>query len=254
MSNQVSELSKSLNLQSFAVPGGRYGYTAANVQTLTSFENTLAVGLYDESGSTSRFALPMEACAKAIVKSLRYSPRADNLIYRQCHFGTNFREHHGFTPLAQLNESNYDGCYQPGGTTHLYDSSDRVIAELIDYAKQQSLQRYTCNGIIYMITDGCDYGSSLTQVSVMNRLAEAIACEELESLVTILIGVNDDPTIQADLKKYKEKAGFTSYVELKNADEKTLANLANFISHSISSQSQQLGSGGPSQIPGSLTF
>lgn len=243
--------SASLGLQNFAIPGGNYGYSGAKIETLTSFENTLALGLLDESGSTGPFARQMELCVKEIIKSLRRSPRADNLIYRHCHFATGFREFHGFTPLAQLNEGMYDGCYVPGGQTTLYDSCDRVVAELLDYAVKQAAQKYLCNGIVYIITDGRDYGSVLTPTSVRKRLADAIASEALESLNTILIGVNPDPGIQADLEDFKNKVGFTQYVPLDKADEKSLAKLANFISQSIQAQSQALGTGGPST---SLTF
>lgn len=243
--------SQPLDVQRFAIPGGSYGYTGAKIESLTSFEHTLALGLLDESGSTGGFARQMELAVKEIIKSLRRSPRADNLIYRHCHFGTNFREVHGFLPLAQLNEGMYDGCYAPGGQTTLYDSTDRILAEMLDYAQKQAAQKYLCNGVAYMLTDGRDYGSVLTPTAVKKRLADCIASEALESLITILIGVNPDPAIQADLLDYHQKVGFTQYVPLDKADEKTLARLANFISQSIQAQSQALGTGGPSQ---SLTF
>lgn len=238
-------------LASFMVPGGGFGYTGAPVETLTSFENTIALGLLDESGSTHQFARPMELCVKEIIKSLRRSPRADNLIYRHCHFGTNFREVHGFTPLAQINPDQYDGCYQPGGATHLYDSTDRILKELRDYGQKQAAQKYLCNGIAYMLTDGCDYGSTLGQPDVKATLVGVNSDESLESLITILIGVNDSPSIQRDLEAYAKNVGFTQYIPMGKADEKTLAKLANFVSQSIQSQSQALGTGGPSQ---SLTF
>lgn len=250
----------SQSLQSFMIPGGAYGYTGAPVDTLTSFENTLALGLLDESGSTDPFAKEMEAAVKEIIKSLRRSPRADNLIYRHCHFGSHFREHHGFMPLGQINESQYDGCYHPGGATSLYDSCDRVIKELTDYADQQAKQKYLCNGVIYVLTDGCDYGSTLTQTDVKKTLAKAIMSEALESLVTILIGVNVDVTTQEGakidkgLRDFQTVAGFTRYLPIGEANDKNLAKLANFVSQSISSQSQALGSGGPSQQIQSLTF
>lgn len=46
-------------------------------------------------------------------------------------------------------------------------------------------------------------------------------------------------------------AGFTQYVEVDNATDAKLAKLADFVSRSVSSQSQALGSGGPSKA---LTF
>lgn len=240
-------LNESLNLAQFAIPGGNYGYTGAQVDALQSFENTIAVGLLDESGSTGSFARQMEICVKEIIKALRHSPAADKLIYRHCHFATNFREFHGYTPLANLNEDMYDGCYVPGGQTALYDSCDRIFAEMLDYAQRQVKMKYTCNGIAYIMTDGRDLGSTRKQADVRDRLASVIASEALESMMTILIGVNDDPSIQQDLESFQKFVGFTQYVPLKDADAKTLAKLSAFISKSVVAQSQALGTGGPSQ-------
>ena len=60
-----------------------------------------------------------------------------------------------------------------------------------------------------------------------------------------------DQTLSRILTDFSKTAGFTQYVELGNANAATLAKLADFVSRSISSQSQSLGTGGPSQ---SLTF
>ncbi|UCE66565.1 MAG: hypothetical protein JSU85_00700, partial [Candidatus Zixiibacteriota bacterium] len=56
---------------------------------------------------------------------------------------------------------------------------------------------------------------------------------------------------KAYLDDFKDKANLQQFVNAGNATPKTLAKLANFISKSISSQSQSLGTGGPSQ---SLSF
>ena len=241
---------------SFMVPGANYGYTGAKIDALASFENTLAICLLDESGSTTPFARQMEGCVKEVVKALRHSPRAANLIYAHYHFDTHFREVHGFKPLMECNEADYDGIWAGGGRTTLYDSEDRVINFLVDYARRQGEQHYTCNGIIWIITDGQDFGSVLKQKDVQLSLAKAIACEELESLMTILIGINDDPAVQRDLEEHAQTVGFTQYVPVARADEKTLVALAGFVSRSVSAQSQSLGQGGPSQPlpPPSLTF
>src|SRR5438128_2007010 len=54
-----------------------------------------------------------------------------------------------------------------------------------------------------------------------------------------------------NLMQLYRDAGFTQYVEIGDADPKTFAKLAQFVSKSISAQSQSLGTGGPSQ---SLVF
>jgi len=65
------------------------------------------------------------------------------------------------------------------------------------------------------------------------------------------VGVGVDSGTSQELENFKNEVGFTQYIELKNADAKTLAKLAKFVSSSISSQSSALGTGGPSQ---SLNF
>ncbi len=238
-------------LAAYQIPGGNYGYTGTRIEDLQSNENTIVLGLLDESLSTEKFGPDMEKAMGEVIKSLRDCPRVDNLIYRHCHFSTTFREVHGFKQLSKINEKDYDGVYHSHGCTTLYDSCERAIKELTHYAEEQGKLQYLCNGLFYIFTDGQDQGSTLTQAAVKKALADAISSEKLESLVTILIGVNPNKDIQNELKAFAANVGFSQYVPLDNADQKTLSKLANFISRSVSSQSKMLGSGGPSQ---SLTF
>lgn len=109
------------------------------------------------------------------------------------------------------------------------------------------------NAIIYGITDGAHYypGGNVHEDVAVKAMEEAVNNEALDSVMSILIGVNDNDSVQEELKRHAKAVGFTQYIPLKDADEKTLARLGNFISQSVQSQSQALGSGGPSQ---SLTF
>jgi uncharacterized protein YegL len=248
----------SQGLQSFALPGGGYGYTGTNIDNLASFENTLATGLLDESGSTGPFALQLEACVKEIIRSLRRSPVADKLLYRHVHFGTNLREVHGFKPLNECNDADYDGCYANGGSTDLYGSTTNVLQATTDYSEQQAAKKFVVNGVVFMLTDGCHWvpaesaaDKEAKKQEVKKSLAKALTNESLESLMTILIGVNDDPGVQKELEEYAKFAGFTKYIPIGEANEKTLAKIAGYVSQSVVAQSQALGSGGPSQ---SLTF
>ena len=246
MSSNLSE-----GLQSFAIPGANYGYTGANLDTLGSFRNTIALGLLDESGSTAPFSRQLEMTVQEIVRSLRDNENADSLLYAHYHFDSNFREVHGFKELPSINPSDYDGCWAGGGRTTLYDSEKKVIDFVADYGRQMTEKQYLCNGIIYTLSDGMDWGSVLTENDVKEALEKAMQGETLESLMTILIGINDDAGVQADLEKHAKNCGFTQYIPAKDASQKTLSRIAGFVSKSISSQSQALGSGGPSQ---SLTF
>jgi len=239
--------------QSFTIPGGGFGYTGTPIDDLTNVDNTIATAFFDESGSTRRYARQMELCIKEVVKSLRHSPVADKLLYRQVHFDDQVREFHGYKPQVDCHEDDYDGCWAGGGCTNLYGCEENVLRAMIDYAEQQAAKRYMVNGIIYGITDGAHYtpGQNIVEDAAVQAMADAVSCEALESVMSILIGVNDDARVQAELKRHAQAVGYTQYVPLSDANEKTLAKLANFISASVQSQSQALGSGGPSQ---SLTF
>jgi len=82
---------------------------------------------------------------------------------------------------------------------------------------------------------------------VKDAMKEAVKTESMESIVSVLNGVNTLADQLGDyLKEFADEAGFTQYVEIANATEKQLAKLGGFISQSISSQSQALGTGGPS--------
>lgn len=53
--------------------------------------------------------------------------------------------------------------------------------------------------------------------------------------------------VKSYLDSFQDKGKFDQFVALDNANSKTIARLGQFISKSISSQSQSLGTGGPSQ-------
>jgi len=239
-------------LQDYKNPTGHFGFSAAKIDTLEATEYTLVTVVLDESGSTAAFAADMEKCLKEVVEACRKSPRADNLLLRLVAFGSRMREVHGFKLLEQCAPKDYDGVYQCAGMTALYDSSENAVQSALTYAKDLAKNDFQVNGIVIVITDGDDNASTFRTAEVKKALEQCVASESMESLVSILVGVNiQDPTMSSHLATFKQKAGFTQYVELANADAKTLAKLADFISRSVSSQSQALGTGGPSQ---SLTF
>lgn len=232
---------------------GHYGYSGAKMDDLMeATEYTVVTIVLDESGSTSGFSKGLEECVATIVKSCRSSPRADNLLLRVVCFGTKMREFHGFKLLSQCNPDDYNGCYTNGGSTLLFDSVENATLSSKDYADKLSKSDFLVNGIIFVLTDGDDTHSKSTIADVKKAFDGCVSSESMESLVTVLVGVNVKTSYVANyLDNFSKGAGFTQYVELDNANEKTLAKLANFVSQSISSQSQSLGTGGPSQ---SLTF
>ncbi len=71
--------------------------------------------------------------------------------------------------------------------------------------------------------------------------------ENLESLLVILIGIiGGDAFAEQELDRFRNDAALDQFVKIDEASPKELAKLAAFVSQSVSSQSQALGSGAPS--------
>lgn len=243
---------KLVNLENNAIPNNHYGFSAQRIGDLGSTEYTLVSIVVDDSGSVNSFARDMEKCLKEVVKACKHSPRADYLMIRLVKFDHDMSEVHGFKLLGDVNVDDYDNILKCGGSTALYDAAENAILATSAYGKQLVDNDLSVNGIVVVITDGEDNASTATINSCKQALQDAVRGENLESLVSILVGVNvTDKIVSRYLNNFNQDAGFSQYVELDNANEKTLAKLAAFVSKSISSQSQALGSGGASK---SLTF
>ena len=85
---------------------------------------------------------------------------------------------------------------------------------------------------------------------VRAELSRGVRAESLESLRTVLVGINATQCRNV-LETFQADAGIDQYVDVDEATPQKLAKLADFVSRSISAQSQSLGTGGPSR---SLTF
>ena len=227
---------------------GHFGFSAVRIEDLGSSEYTLVTIVADRSGSTSGFQVDMEKALKEILAACLKSPRADNLMIRLVKFDNAVEEVHGFKLLSQINPDDYSGILTPGGMTSLYDASVSAIEATNSYGRTLLENDMSVNAIFFVITDGGDNTSKLSTSSVKAELERGVSGENLESLVSVLIGVNvTNPTLAQYLASFKNDAGFTQYVELKDASKGTLAKLAQFVSKSVSSQSQALGTGGASQ-------
>lgn len=239
-------------LQQAALPTNHYGYSGTRLDDLGAAEYTLVTIVCDASSSVSGFRNELEKALKSIVRACQYSPRADNLMLRLLAFDTTLHELHGFKLLQACNLADYDGLPRTGGTTALYDAAENAVTATTHYSAQLGANDFSANAIVFVLTDGMDNASKLTPRLVQEALRKALAEEALESFLSVLIGVNvQDPSVGGYLQDFKTDVGFTQYVEIGQADARTLAKLADFVSRSISAQSQSLGTGGPSQ---SLTF
>ena len=237
------------NLDSHSIPGSGYGFSATRIGSLGASEFTLAVISADTSGSVLDHLSDIERCIQNVVQACTHSPRADNLMLRLTRFDSRLEEVHGFKPLPECSPDDYDGCLRCGGTTALYDAVYNAVESAASYGRSLSENAFGVNGIVFVVTDGMDNASVMTAKSVGKALARAVTSEHLESMLSVLIGVNTEVSgISPKLSAFSREAGFTQYIDLGKADERSLARLADFVSRSISVQSQALGTGGLSRL------
>lgn len=233
-------------------PVNSFAFSGQRINSLGATEFTICALVVDQSGSVAGFKAELEKCMGESVKAMRKSPRADNMMVRTTAFNGNLSEVHGFKTLNMINPGDFDNSVHPGGSTALFDATVEAMTSMLTYAKEMTKQDFSVNGILIVLTDGDDNMSVNVVSSVKKLLTEAVNGEVLESLVSILVGVNvSDPHLKAQLDNFHKQAGFTQFEVIDNANEKSLARLAQFISKSVSAQSQSLGTGGPSK---SLSF
>jgi uncharacterized protein YegL len=233
--------------------GTSFTYSATRIEKLGATEYTLVSIITDISGSVSSYKDSLEKCISEIVKACKYSPRADNLMLRLLLFNSAENEYHGFKLLANCNPDDYLNILNCGGATALFDASYNGIEATNNYGKNLTDNDFSVNGIVFVLTDGDDNSSTYGISKVKDSLEKSVKQEYMESMVSVLIGINTNNQINSYLDDFHKQAGFTQYLNIGDADSKKLAKLAEFVSKSISSQSQSLGTGGPSkQI--SLTF
>ena len=229
--------------------GGSFSFSGTRVESLGATEYTLVTIAVDTTGSVLCFRKQLREMLVTAIDSCKKSPRKENLLARVIFFSDMFQggvnEIHGFKPLSEIDPSSYPEI-QTGGCTPLYDACYSSIGAMNAYAKKLVDQDFGVNGICFIITDGGDNTSSLTPNSVREELEKAVSGEVLESMVSILIGVNV-ANYDFVLKEFQQDAGITEYRDAGNATSQNLAKLAGFVSQSVSSQSQALGTGGPSQ-------
>lgn len=241
------------DLEQLQAGSGSFSYSATKVSKLDASEYTLVTVVVDISGSVASYAAELEKCLQEIVRSCLRSPRADFLMLRIVAFNTRVEEIHGFKLLMNCNPDDYKGILHCGGGTALRDATYNAVEAANTYSKSLVDQDYSLNGIVFVITDGDDNASTVSETHVKEVLATAVKKEVMESMVSVLIGVDADPGVKQYLTNFHATTGMTQYVSMGGANERKLAKLAEFVSKSISSQSSSIGQGAASQ-PINMTF
>jgi hypothetical protein len=228
-----------------------YSFSAVKIDDLGSTEQTIVTVVVDKSSSLHGYDRDLESMVQEAIKSCQKSPRADSLMARVVTFSSKEEELHGFKQLNNIDTDDYNNSINTGGCTTLFDTTHNAIIATKDYGKMLVDQDFSANAIIFVITDGCDYGSSLSAREVKKVISETRKAEYLDSIAVVLIGMTGESGTKDRLMSFKDEAELDEYIDMGEVSSAKLAKLAGYVSKSISSTSQALGTGGPSQ---SLTF
>ena len=232
--------------------GGNFSFSGARIENLGATEYTLVTVIVDDTGSMDGFEDVTRDMLVTAVQACQKSPRSSNLLVRVMLFSTKYpggtSELHGFKPLSEIDPSAYPPLRMGGGTP-LYDATYNGIGAMNAYAKMLSDQDFLVNGITFVITDGGEShgASTATPKMIAAEMKKSVTGEVLESHVSVLIGIDTGSSASADLSHFQQEAGLTQFIDAGSVTKGKLAKLADFVSQSISSQSQALGTGGPSQ-------
>lgn len=228
-----------------------YGFSAVKIDQLGATEYTLVTVVLDKSSSLNGYDRDLEKMIKEAVESCKKSPRAENLMVRVVTFNQKEEEMHGFRLLNTITANEYDNKINTSGSTLLFDTVFHAVESTQEYAKILMAQDYMTNAIVFIVTDGMDNESKYSALQIKNLVEKTRKSECLESLAVVLIGMNGDQSCQSYLDDFKNVAQLNEYIELGTVSAGKLAKLAGYVSRSVSSTSQALGTGGPSK---SLTF
>lgn len=240
--------------QSINVPGaGNFQFSAVRIEDLGAAQYTLVTIVCDISGSVVSFADNLLKCIKTVFSACTNpkNPMSENLLLRLVTFNQTITEIHGFLNTSDIDVNEYDPLY-PDGFTALFDATYDAVGATLEFSKQLTQQGFDCNGAIYIITDGMNNRGIMTPGAIAEKIKDALRKEEIESLITILVGLQDpsdswSQDVEQHLEDFKRDADLTEFINVGDATPQTLAKLASWVSASVSNQSQSLGTGAPSQ-------
>ena len=241
-------------MQVMNIPGPtNFKFSGQRPETLGASEYTLVTVGCDISSSVIPFAKDLSKMVAAVVEACKKNDRAENLLFRLIVFNETIKEVHGFIDLNNVNVDDYKDILKPYGWTALFDATYDAIGSTLEYARTLIRQDYDCNGAVYIITDGCDNRSKTTERMIAEQVEMAVGKEEIESLNTVLIGLHNpklrwEAEVKEKLEDFKNLAKLTAFVNVGEATPQKLAKVAEWVSQSVSSQSQALGKGQASQL------
>lgn len=224
------------------IPNTPWQFSTTAIENLGASEYTLVTIACDKSSSVGDFESELIKALNTVIDSCRKSPRAENILLRTVAFNHAQEEIHGFDELAKIKDYTQLNCC---GATALFDSVYASLGATIEYSKKLRSMDYSVNAIMFILTDGEDNRSTYGASEIKKLVDQTLHSEEVGSIVSVLVGINDNGGLNSYLTNFKNEANLTQYVSLGDATAGKLAHLANFVSKSISSQSKSLSSGIP---------
>jgi uncharacterized protein YegL len=236
------------------IPGpGNFQFSAIRIDDLGASEYTLVTIICDISGSVAGYADELLNCIKSIVGACQKSARSENLLLRLLYFNQSIVEIHGFKDLKSIDINDYKPI-QPDGMTALYDATFDGIGAALEFGKKLRARNYDdVNAVTFIITDGMDNRSKIAPKDIAAKVALAKKGEQIESSQTFLIALNDPNTgyaaeVTRYLSTFQAEAQIDKFIDVGDATKEALQHLAGWVSGSISSASQVVGSGAASQV------
>jgi uncharacterized protein YegL len=218
-----------------------FAFSGARPERLGASEYTLATIVVDSTGSVEGFCGELRRCALAAIEACRKNPRAQNILVRLVSFNQTPTEIFGFMPVSDIDEALVN-LPRPHGGTALIDAIYSAAGAANAYGRQLADQDYLVNAATFVITDGDDTCSATSIAMAKAEVEAGTQGEWLDSAQTVVIGVNA-ARYGRQLTELASNLGLAGYVDAGDADASSLAQVARFISKSVSSASQSLGSG-----------
>lgn len=263
---------------------GNFSFSGAKPENLDEPEYTVVCIMTDMTGSVNLFADQLLEMERFVISDAKRSSFNKRIIFRSCRFNAvnrqsaTINELYGFTPVGSIEPDTDHPAFSPHGSTPLLDALYDGILSTLEYSKSVYDADITgVNGLLVLTTDGEENDSrrvrelalkdgiafpTPAQLSdyrdrvcdeIKEMLKVARRSEKLDSLKVILVGVNtsgkawDGTSISELLAQLKDKTGIDQYLDAGDVKAGTIGKIAQFISQSVSSTSQALGSGAPSQ-------
>lgn len=237
------------DMESHSIGKGGFAFTGARIERLEATSYTTVTITTDTTGSVQDFVAELEKMERDAIAACKKSPRSDSIMIRLVRFSTIYpngvEEVIGFKPVADIDVASIPSI-RTGGGTPLYDALYAGTSATVQYAEMLKANDFESNAIDFYITDGDDNASAATRAMIKEAHRKAVSGEVLESYISILIGVNTK-MYGPYLQQLQQEVGITHYIDVGDATPQKLAKLAAFVSKSVSSQSQAMGTGGPSQ-------